>query len=116
MINEEMFEAFNNRMVANLTNIKTMSPAQLDRVKTMGSAAENLLKNKDFVLFIRQFQLETLDAQVNVIGHSTDSNQERIALSNQLNGIDNFISLLKKQVYLKNNVVTQQAKSQEPTA
>ena len=47
MIQDDVVEAFNNRLTANLTNIKTMTPLQLDRVKTVGTAAENLLKNKD---------------------------------------------------------------------
>lgn len=114
MIESDVIEAFNNRLTANLTNIKTMTPAQLDRVKTTGTAAENLLKNKDFILFIRQFQIESVDAQVDITGHTEEDNARRIALSNQLQGIDSFIGLLKRQVHLKNRVVTQQTESEEP--
>lgn len=114
MIEQDVIEAFNNRLTANLTNIKTMTPAQLDRVKSIGTSAENLLKNKDFILFIRQFQIESVDAQVDIAGHSTEDNSRRIALSNQLQGIDGFIGLLKRQVHLKNRVVTQQNSSEEP--
>ena len=53
MINEEAVNAFNNRLTANLNTIKTMTPAQLDRVKSIGTSAENLLKNKEFILFIK---------------------------------------------------------------
>lgn len=116
MIENDVMEAFNNRLTANLTNIKTMTPSQLDRVKTVGTAAENLLKNKDFVLFVRQFQIESVDAQVDVTGHTAEDNALRVALSNQLKGIDNFINLLKRQVYLKNRVVTQQEQPVEPNA
>lgn len=108
MINEDVMEAYNNRLTANLTNIKSMTPAQLDRVKTIGTAAENLLKNKDFVLFIRQFQIESVDSLTEIKAHNIEDNNARIAISNQLSGIDNFIGLLKRQVYLKNRVVTQQ--------
>jgi uncharacterized protein YpbB len=108
MINDDVFEAYNNRLTANLTNIKTMTPAQLDRVKSIGTAAENLLKNKDFVLFIRQFQIESVDAQVDITGHTAEDNALRIAISNQLSGIESFITLLKRQVAIKNRVVTQQ--------
>lgn len=110
-----IIEAFSNRL-ASITDLKTMSPSQLDRVKALGTAAENLLKNKDFVLFVRQFQLESIDALTDIKTHSTDNNAERVAVSNQLTGIDNFIGLLKRQVYLKNRVVTQQTQSKEPNA
>jgi hypothetical protein len=112
MIEQDVIEAFNNRLTANLTNIKTMTPSQLDRVKTVGTASENLLKNKDFILFIRQFQIESVDAQVDINGHSAEDNALRVALSNQLKGIDSFIGLLKRQVHLKNRVVTIQSEQQ----
>ena len=50
IINDEMTEAFNARVQVDLNKLKTMTPAQLDRVKSYGSAAENLLANKDFAL------------------------------------------------------------------
>ena len=112
MIQDDVVEAFNNRLTANLTNIKTMTPLQLDRVKTVGTAAENLLKNKDFILFIRQCQIETVDTLTEIKTHTQDANLERIAVGNQLGGIDNFISLLRRQVYLKNRVVEQQTQQQ----
>ena len=113
MINEDVFEAFNNRLVS-ITELKKLSVAQADRVKQMGSAAENLLKNRDFVLFVRQFQLETMDALNETTGYTAEDNSKRIALSNHFNAIDGFINLLKRQVVLKNRVVTQQEQSQEP--
>ena len=110
-----IIEAFNNRL-ASITELKTMTPGQLDRVKALGTAAENLLKNKDFVLFVRQFQLESVDSLTEIKAHTLEDNNARIAVSNQLSGIDNFINLLKRQVFLKNRVVTQQTKSEEPIA
>ena len=108
MIDNDVVEAYNNRLTANLTNIKTMTPAQLDRVKTVGSTAENLLKNRDFILFVRQFQIETADMLTEIRSHTVDDNALRIALANQLSGIDAFVALLQRQVILKNRVVTQQ--------
>jgi hypothetical protein len=108
MISDDIVEAFNNRLTANLTNIKSMTPSQLDRVKSIGSAAENLLKNREFILFVRQFQIETADALTDIRTHTQDDNATRVALANQLNGMDTFIGLLKRQVMLKNRVVTQQ--------
>ena len=113
MIEDDVFEAFNNRLV-NITELKKLSVAQADKVKQLGSAAENLLKNRDFVLFVRQFQLETMDQLNDTTGHSAEDNARRIALSNHFNAIDGFINLLKRQVVLKNRVVSSQEKSQEP--
>jgi hypothetical protein len=79
----------------------------------MGSAAENLLKNRDFVLFVRQFQLETMDALNETTGYTDEDNSKRIALSNHFNAIDGFINLLKRQVVLKNRVVTLQEQKQK---
>ena len=112
MIEQDVVDAFSNKMAANLNDLKRMTPSQLDRVKTIGSNAENILANREFVLFVRQFQLEIMDALTDIKGHTTDDNNLRIALTNQLNGIDGFIQVLKKAKYMKNKVVTQQ--QQEP--
>ena len=113
MINEDVVEAFNNRLVS-ATELSKLSPASADRVKQLGSAAENLLKSRDFVLFVRQFQLENMDSLVEVTGYSAEDNERRIALSNHFNAMDTFINLLKRQVVLRNRVVTLQEQSLEP--
>ena len=107
-----IFEAFNNRLVS-INDLKKMTPSQLDRVKAIGTSAENLLKNKDFVLFIRQFQIESVDALTEIKTHTAEDNNARAAVANQLSGIDNFIGLLKRQVYIKNRVVKVQNQRQE---
>tara|TARA_R110000868_G_scaffold122494_2_gene324662 strand:- start:410 stop:763 length:354 start_codon:yes stop_codon:yes gene_type:complete len=107
MVDDSVFEAFNNRLV-NTVELKKLTPLQADRVKQLGSAAENLIKNRDFVLFVRQFQLENMDALVEITGHTEDAINQRVALSNHFVAMDNFISLLKRQVVLKNRVVTLQ--------
>lgn len=116
MINDDAVTAFNNRLTANLNNIKTMTPSQLDRVKTIGTAAENLLKNKDFAQFMHSFKFEICDSLVEIKGHSAEDNANRVALSNQLSGIDSFIASLQRAVYMKNRVVTQQTPSEEPNS
>jgi len=109
MIEQDIVDAFSNKMAANINDIKKMSPQQLDRVKNTGTAAENLLANREFILFVRQFQLETMDVLTDVKGHNQEDNCLRVALSNQLAGIDGFIALLKKAKYIKDRVVTQQS-------
>lgn len=113
MIKEDIFEAFNNRLVS-ITELKKLTPAQLDKVKQLGSAAENLLTNKDFVLFIRQFQLENIDGMTDITGYTDEDNAKRIALTNHFSAINEFINLLKRQVVLKNRVVSEQNKAVDP--
>jgi uncharacterized protein YwqG len=114
MINDDAVNAFNNRLTANLNNIKTMTPAQLDRVKTIGTSAENLLKNKDFAQFVHSFKFEICDSLVDIKDHTAEADASRVALSNQLSGIDSFIASLQRTVYMKNRVVTMQDNPAEP--
>lgn len=108
MITPDAIDAYNNRLTVDLNNIKKMTPGQLDQVKHYGSQAEALLKNKDLALFIHHFKFELADTLANLNGHTPDDNARRIALSNELRGIDQFIATLQRAVYMKNRVVTQQ--------
>ena len=108
MIENDVVEAFNKRLTFDLNNIKKMTPSQLDRVKEMGSQAENLLKNKDFAYFVHTFRFERVDVLTEIIGHSAEENSQRVAISNQLTGIDEFIKSLKRAIYFKNRVVSHQ--------
>lgn len=118
MINQETIDAFNARLNVDLNNIKKMTPSQLDQVKNYGSKAEALLKNKDLALMIHHFKFEVADALAGLQAYDQDSNTRRIALANQLTGIDQFIATLQRAVYMKNRVVTQQqdGPATEPTA
>jgi hypothetical protein len=119
MIENDVVEAFNKRLTVDLNNIKKMTPSQLDRVKEMGSQAENLLKNKDFAYFVHTFKFECVDVLTEINSHSEEDNAQRVAISNQLSGIDGFIKSLKRAVYFKNRVVslqTGQTASDDPIA
>ena len=117
MIDKEVIDAFNARPRVDLNNIKKMTPSELDKVKTWGSTAESLLKNRDFAMFVHQFKFEMIDVLAEVRTHTTDDNATRIALSNQLAGIDGFVSMLKRAVYFKDRVVSQQqSKLNDPDA
>ena len=61
MMTPETIDAFNSRLTVNLNTIKDMTASQLDRVKSHGSAAEALLKNKDLALFVHQWKFEVID-------------------------------------------------------
>jgi hypothetical protein len=108
MINDDAIEAFNKRLTVDLNNIKKMTPAQLDRVKDVGSQAENLLKNKDFAYFVHGFKFERVDVLTDIATHTPEDNALRVAISNQLAGLDEFVKTLKRAVYYKNRVVSQQ--------
>lgn len=114
MINQDAIDAFNTRITANLNNIKTMTPAQQDAVKDHGSRAEALIKNRDMAMFIHQFKFELCDQLASITGYTAEDNNKRIAISNQIGGIDSFISTLQRAVYLKNRVVTIQTQPDAP--
>jgi hypothetical protein len=104
MINSDSIEAYNNRLTVDMSNINKLTPAQLDQVRHYGSQAETLMKNRDLAMFVHHFKFSLADELAGIRGHTADDNANRIAISNQLTGIDNFVSSLKKAVYLKNRV------------
>jgi len=106
MIEHEVVEAYNRRLTVDTSNIKNLTPSQRDAVKHYGSLAEALISNKDLAMFVHHFRFEINDALVSVVGHSAEANAERIALANQLAGIDAFVNSLKRAVYKKNKMLT----------
>lgn len=115
MIEQTALEAFNSRVQVNLNNIKNMTPGQRDKVISQGSEAEALLKNKQLALFIHMTKFDLADQLTAISGHSLDDNNRRIAISNQLAGLQSFIDTLQKAVYFKKRVVTQLNTTIEPT-
>ena len=109
MLTQDTIDAFNTRLTVNLNTIRQMKPSELDRVKAQGSTAEALLKNRDLALFIHQYKFECLDAITAITGHTDTDNSQRVALANQLSGIDGFVASLQRAMYMKNRVVTLQA-------
>jgi hypothetical protein len=89
-----------------------MKPSELDRVKTHGSNAENLLRDKTFALFVHQFKFAVCDQISEIKDYTEDDNNKRIALSSQLKGIDAFVTMLQEAAHYKNLVVRQQSPSQ----
>lgn len=104
MINEETIEFYNNRLTVDLNSIKKLTPAQADRVRHYGSQAEALLKSKDLAMFVHHFKFELADNLASIRGHTPDENAQRVALCNELTGIDSFITSLKRAVYLKSKL------------
>lgn len=104
MIDQNSVEFYNNRLVIDYTKIKDLTPQQKDRIRSYGSQAETLLKNKDLAMFVHHWKFELTDILSSIRGHTSDDNAQRIAHSNELAGMDSFINSLKKAVYLKNKL------------
>jgi hypothetical protein len=109
IIDQDLTDAFNNKPRASINKIKTMSPSQLDSVKVYGSAAENLLNNKDFALFVHHYKFEMCDRLTDVKGHTEEDNTKRIAIAHNIAGIDEFVKTLQQAVFYKNQAVSKQA-------
>lgn len=105
MISEEAVEAYNRRLTVDTSNIKNLTASQRDAVKHYGSLAEALVSNKDLAMFIHHFRFEVNDALVNITTHTPEANAERIALANQLSGVDAFVNSLKRAIYKKNKII-----------
>jgi hypothetical protein len=105
MINENTVDFYNSRLTYDLSQLKNLTVSQKDRVKSYGSQAENLLKNKDFAMFVHHFKFQLADELAGIRAHSLDDNTQRIAISNQLVGIDEFVNSLKRAVYYKNRLI-----------
>lgn len=106
IIDDELTAAFNAKPKIDINKIKSMTPGQLDSIKTYGSAAENLLKNKDFALFVHHYKFEVADELSGINGHTADDNCKRVALAHNIAGIDKFVSSLQRAVYYKNRAVS----------
>ena len=113
MISEEAFEAYNTRLTIDITKIRELSPSQRDAVKSYGSQAEALLKNRDLGQFVHHYKFLLSDILAEISTHTAEANAERIAVANQLAGVNGFITSLKRAVYYKNKVI---AWEQQPSA
>ena len=115
MISEEAVDAYNRRLTIDTSNPKKLTPSQRDAVKSYGSLAEALLVNRDLAMFVHHFKFEVNDAMSNIRTHTEEANAERIALANQLSGIDSFVNTLKSAVYKKNVLVRSENSDQSDT-
>lgn len=105
MISEEAIEAYNTRLTVDVTSIDRLTPSQRDAVKSYGSQAEALLKNRDLGQFVHHYKFMLADIQSELSAHTAEANAERVAIANQLVGITGFVNSLKRAVYYKNKVV-----------
>jgi hypothetical protein len=104
MIDNSTVDFYNSRLTVDLSQPSKLTTSQKDQVKHYGSLAEALLKNKDLAMFVHHFKFSLADELASIRSHTEDDNARRIALSNELTGIDNFVNSLKRAVYYKNRV------------
>jgi hypothetical protein len=104
MINEDTIDHYNSRLTVDLGNLSKLSPAQADKVRHYGNQAELLLKNKELAMFVHHFKFSLADELASIRSHTPDDNARRIAVSNELAGIDNFVNSLKRAIYLKSRI------------
>ena len=105
-IDPELTQAFNSKPRVDIHSIKKMTPGQMDSVKSYGSQAENLLKNKEFALFVHHFKFELTDELSNISGHTDADDRKRVSIAHNINGIDKFIASLRQAVWFKDRVVS----------
>lgn len=104
MISEETIDHYNSKLNIDLNNVKNLTTSQQDRVRHYGSQAEALLKNRDFAMFVHHFKFDLADTIASIRGHTAEDNMQRVALCNELVGIDSFVNSLKRAVYWKNRI------------
>jgi hypothetical protein len=108
IIREDLTEAFNLKPKTDINSIKKMTPSQLDNLKVYGSAAENLLKNKDFALFVHHYKFDMADELSAIKNHTAEDNCKRISIAHMIAGVDKLVESLQRAVYLKNHAVSLQ--------
>lgn len=114
MISEDTIEAYNTRLTVDVSNIDKLTPAQRDTVKSYGSQAEALIKNRDLAMFIHHYKFLLTDATAEITQHTEEANATRIAIANNLAGLNGFVDSLKRAVYYKNKILAWEQQPQNP--
>lgn len=104
MIDKDTVDFYNSRLTIDISQPSKLTTSQRDQVRHYGSTAEILLKNRELALFVHHFKFSLADELASIRSHTPDDNARRIAISNELAGIDNFVNSLKRAVYLKNRI------------
>lgn len=104
MIQNDTVDFYNSRLTVDMSQPSKLTTSQKDQVRHYGSLAEALLKNRDLAMFVHHFKFSLADELATIRSHQPDDNAKRVAISNELAGIDNFVNSLKRAVYLKNRI------------
>lgn len=105
MIDDITVEAFNTRQTTDFSNYRRLTPAQRDAAKMYGSQAEALLKNRDLALFVHHFKFGLTDNLAAITAHDSQDNAQRVAIANQITGMDLFVASLRRAVLIRNRII-----------
>jgi hypothetical protein len=55
---------------------------------------------------MHEYKFELCDSLVDILSHTVEDNARRVAVANQIAGLDGFVVLLKRAVHYKNQAVS----------
>lgn len=112
MLTDLQIMAHNSRVSS--INLNKMSVDEQTRAVQHGGTAERLLADQDLAKFIMSVKLDIMDELGGLSLHTEDGNNKRIALANQISGLDRLADSLKSAVVTKNRILDIQKGSISP--
>ena len=112
MLTPEQIAAYNTRV--SHTNINKLSADEQTQAINTGTDAQILLDNGSLALFINSVKFDIIEELGTMSSHTEEINNKRIALANELAGIERFVDSLRYAVNFKERLVTLQKGSVSP--
>lgn len=112
MLTDLQIGAHNSRVSS--INLNKMTVDEQTRAVGHGNTAERLLADQDLAKFIMSVKFDIMDELGGLSIHTEDSNSKRIALANQIGGLDRLVDSLKQSVVTKNRILDLQRGSIQP--
>ena len=102
---------FSNEIeIDNVNGLKNATASELDEAESLIRYAEILLNDAMFKKFMRSVNNEIINEIMSITGHSVDDNARRVALNNQLTGINKVVDKLQGVAKTKQRLVNQRNK------
>lgn len=112
MLTTDQILAHNNKI--NVANAAKLTKEQQDQLIENGRRAQSLMDNQDLAVFVATMKFDIATELGAMSGHNDEINNKRIALANQLAGIERFVDELRYAANLKERLVTLQKGSVSP--
>ena len=112
MLTELQISAHNSRVSS--INLNKMTVDEQSRHVAHGGTAERILADQELAKFIVAVKFDIMDELGGLSTHTEDSNNKRIALGNQIAGLDRLIDTLKSAVTTKDRILVIQKGSIQP--
>tara|TARA_R110000772_G_scaffold268708_1_gene397803 strand:- start:516 stop:827 length:312 start_codon:yes stop_codon:yes gene_type:complete len=93
-----------------VNGLKGATAGELDDAETLIRYAESLLGDPQFKKFVRSVNNSIINEVMNIKGHTQDDNNRRVALNNQLTGINKVVEKLQDTVKVREKLVNQRTK------